>query len=96
MIYCVNCENPVTRLEVDNRKCSHCGKDPAHEQKGTPPHLVSDLEKITRLAIRLQEAESLLKRAYDGMAKAHWQEGESEAEVCDAIRFHRDNYGAWK
>jgi len=31
MMYCVNCENPVTRLEVDNRKCSHCGNDPAHE-----------------------------------------------------------------
>jgi len=36
MMYCVNCENPVTRLEVDNRKCSHCGKDPAHEQKSQP------------------------------------------------------------
>jgi hypothetical protein len=58
--------------------------------------LVPDLEKIGKLATRLQKAESLLKRAYDGMAKAHWQEGESEAEVCDAIRFYRDNYGAWK
>ena len=33
MIYCVNCKNPVTRSDVDTRKCPHCGKDPAHEQK---------------------------------------------------------------
>ena len=31
MMYCVNCEYPVTRLEVDNRKCNNCGNDPAHE-----------------------------------------------------------------
>ena len=45
---------------------------------------------------RLRQAEALLKRAYNGMAKAHWQEGESEAEVCEAIRHYRDNYRAWK
>jgi hypothetical protein len=62
----------------------------------TPPHLTPDLDKIRKMADRLQQAENLLKRAYDGMAKDHWQEGESEAEVCDAIRFYRDNYSAWK
>lgn len=30
MMYCVNCEYPVTRAEVDNRKCNNCGNDPAH------------------------------------------------------------------
>lgn len=31
MMYCVNCEFPVSRDEVDNRKCKNCGNDPAHE-----------------------------------------------------------------
>ncbi len=33
MMYCVNCEYPVTRAEIDNRKCNNCGNDPAHERK---------------------------------------------------------------
>jgi hypothetical protein len=33
MMYCVNCEYPVTRTEKTNRKCNNCGKDPSHEQK---------------------------------------------------------------
>lgn len=31
MMYCVNCEFPVSRYEVDNRKCKNCGNDPANE-----------------------------------------------------------------
>lgn len=31
MMYCVNCEFPVSREEVDNRKCKNGGNDPAHE-----------------------------------------------------------------
>lgn len=54
-----------------------------------------DMEKIRDLECRLQHADSLLKRAYDGMHKEHWQEGESEADVCEGIRLYRDNYGAW-
>lgn len=33
MMYCVNCEYPVTRTEVDNRKCNNCGNDPHHEKQ---------------------------------------------------------------
>lgn len=56
-----------------------------------PPHLIMDVTKMQRLAKRLQRAESLLQRAYDGMQKEHWQEGESEAEVCQAIRHFLDD-----
>jgi len=31
MMYCVNCENPVTYDDKAARKCPHCGNDPAHE-----------------------------------------------------------------
>jgi len=31
MMYCVNCDYPITRQELDNRKCSHCGNDPAKD-----------------------------------------------------------------
>jgi hypothetical protein len=54
-----------------------------------------DIKKIQDLECRLQHADSLVKRAYDGMHKEHWQEGESESEVCEGIRLYRDNYGAW-
>jgi hypothetical protein len=50
-----------------------------------PEHLRLDMEKTLRMAKRLEAAEALLKRAYDGMHKEHWQEGESEQECCDAI-----------
>ena len=36
MMYCVNCEYPVTRQEVDARKCKNCGKDPATEKNNKP------------------------------------------------------------
>jgi hypothetical protein len=42
-------------------------------------------------ALRLDKAHRLLQRAYDGMHKEHWQEGESEAEVCQAIRHFLDD-----
>lgn len=31
MMYCVNCDYPITRQELDNRKCNHCGTDPAKD-----------------------------------------------------------------
>ena len=34
MMFCVNCEWPVTYNDKAARKCPHCGKDPSHEQKG--------------------------------------------------------------
>ena len=40
---------------------------------------------------RLRQAEALLKRAYNGMQKEHWAEGESEAQVCQAIRDFLDD-----
>jgi hypothetical protein len=63
----------------------HLAKDPTHGQGDVPRHLVPEMEKIQRMADRLQKAESLLKRAYNGMHKEHWREGESESEVCQAI-----------
>lgn len=33
MMYCVNCENPVTYDDKAARKCPHCGNDPAHEAR---------------------------------------------------------------
>ena len=59
----------------------------------TPPHLTPDLDKIRKMADRLQQSENLLKRAFDAMRKAHWAEGESEREVCEVIRDYRDNHG---
>ena len=35
MMYCVNCEYPVTYEEKMANRCSHCGKHPDHEQKAT-------------------------------------------------------------
>ena len=35
--------------------------------------------------MNLVKAEDLLRRAYNGMHKDHWKEGESESEVCAAI-----------
>ena len=40
--------------------------------------------------LRLHKATILLKRAYDGMHKDHWAEGETESEVCDDIRHFLD------
>ena len=37
MMYCVNCENPVTYDDTAARKCPHCGNDPAHEAKAAVP-----------------------------------------------------------
>jgi hypothetical protein len=28
MMFCVNCERPVTYIEKANMRCRHCGKDP--------------------------------------------------------------------
>lgn len=50
-----------------------------------PPHLQLQMERVLRLARRLEKAESLLRRIYNGIHKEHWQEGESEREVCEAI-----------
>jgi hypothetical protein len=61
------------------------GKQVGIIEEKTPPHLVPDMEKIRRMADRLEKAESLLKRAYSGIHKEHWREGESESEVCQAI-----------
>lgn len=61
-----------------------------------PEHLRLDMEKTLRIAKRLEAAEALLKRAYDGMHKEHWQEGETERECCDAIRHYFDNVMASK
>jgi hypothetical protein len=44
--------------------------------------------------LRLDRAEKLLRRAYDGMHKDHWAEGESETEVCKAINDHFANFKA--
>lgn len=41
--------------------------------------------------LKLDNAQRLLQRAYDGMQKEHWAEGESEAEVCQAIRHFLDD-----
>lgn len=43
-------------------------------------------------ALRLQKAEALLKAAYDGMHKDHWEEGDSETVVCEKINDHFANY----
>lgn len=40
--------------------------------------------------LRLHKATILLKRAYDGMHKDHWAEGETESEVCDDIHHFLD------
>lgn len=61
-----------------------------------PEHLKLDMEKTLRLAKRLEAAEALLKRAYDGMHKEHWQEGESEQECCDAIETYFFNVAGSK
>jgi uncharacterized circularly permuted ATP-grasp superfamily protein len=39
-----------------------------------------------RLQEQLAKSRGLLRRAYDGMHKDHWANGESETEVCQAIR----------
>jgi len=44
-----------------------------------------------RSVLRLAESDRLLRRAYDGMLKEHWAEGESESEVLDAILSHLEN-----
>jgi hypothetical protein len=44
--------------------------------------------------LRLDKAEKLLRRAYNGMHKDHWAEGESETEVCKAISDHFANVKA--
>lgn len=51
---------------------------------------------VPDLESRLRQAEALLKRALDGMHRLHWQEGETEKEVCEAIRDYRDQYSAWE
>lgn len=43
MMYCVNCEYPITRNELDNRKCNHCGKHP-HVEDRTAPAPAPELE----------------------------------------------------
>jgi len=42
-------------------------------------------DSFVQTLLRLVKAETLLRRAYEGMHKDHWKEGESENEVCDAI-----------
>lgn len=64
---------------------------PAHES-AVPPHLVMNHTKVLHIAKRLQRAESLLNRVYDGVHKQHWAAGESEAEVCQAIRDFLDDH----
>ena len=54
---------------------------------------LSDNYMRTRQRLQEQFAKSrgLLRRAYDGMHKDHWAEGESETEVCQAIRDFLDD-----
>lgn len=76
-----------------SKACAECNGNEYAEQHvmrgefaaSIPEHLKLDMEKTLRLAKRLEAAEALLKRAYNGMHKEHWQEGESERECCDAI-----------
>ena len=69
--------------DVDGSAASDC--------YAVPPHLIIDVIKMKRIAMRLQRAEHLLRRAYAGMQKEHWAEGESEAQVCQAIRDFLDD-----
>ena len=69
-----------------------------NRKDAVPSHLQIDMEKVLRLAFRFATAQDLLRRAYDGMHKDHWAEGESKTEVCQAIRDFLDEQKglSWK
>ncbi len=47
MMYCVNCEYPVTYEEKMANRCSHCGKHPDHEQTDVPA--IIDWEQAAKM-----------------------------------------------
>ena len=47
MMFCTNCEYPITRRELDARKCNNCGKDPAADVRRSEDDGASKVEAQT-------------------------------------------------
>ena len=61
MMFCTNCEYPITRRELDARKCNNCGKDPAADVRRSE----DDVKGASKV-----EAQTLAERE-NGYGKDH-------------------------
>ena len=84
MIYCVNCENPVSRDDVDNRKCRHCGKDPAHETARTPRDVRPDV--ITEANRAIAEVRDIMTQLNTAEKEYLHKNSPTYRQLVDTIR----------